>query len=305
MAYKKSYEKAYSNIKGMRYEDVLKGVSDIHIHMGPDVIPRRMTMWDIAKEARDAGMAAVVGKPFAYCNAPLATLTEIMVPGIRVFGGTMLDLAVGGYNPRAVEAGINLGAKFIWGPVFDAATTVKRRNEVKWYGKIGTVQEDVGLRPVDAKGNIKQEVKDIFELVAEAKDVVMATGHQYPDDCFKFIEAAKTAGIEHVVVTHPHGPVIGATIEDQKEMIKLGAMLEYVWCNATPFYDRQSPRVYFDAIKEFGAPNIVMSTDYGQPVNPSPVDGMRDFIITMMVMGVSQDEIDIMAKKNPAKLLGI
>ena len=305
MAYKRAYEKAYRSIKDIRYEDVLKGVIDIHIHMGPDVIPRRMDMWDIAKEARAAGMAAVVGKPFAYCNAPLAKLTEIMVPGIRVFGGTMLDLPVGGYNPRAVEAGIKLGSKIIWGPVFDSATTVKLRQKVSWYGVIGTVQEEVGLRPVDEKGQIRQEVKDIFELIAEAGDVVLGTGHQFPEDCFKFIEAAKGAGIQHVFVTHPHAPVIGATIEDQKEMIKLGALLEYVWCNATPYYDRTDPNEYVDAVKELGASNIIMSTDYGQPVNPSPVEGMRDYILTMMTKGITQEEIDIMCIKNPAMILGI
>ncbi len=305
MAYQRVYEKAYYNIKDLRFEDVLKGVSDIHIHMGPDIIPRRMDMWDIAKEARDAGMAAVVGKPFAYCNAPLAKLTEIMVPGIRVFGGTMLDLAVGGYNPRAVEAGIKLGAKFIWGPVFDAAPTVKKRDVVKWYGEIGTIVEKVGLRPVDGKGAITQEVRDILQLVAEAGDVVMATGHLFPEDCFKFIEAAKEAGIQYVLATHPHAPIIEATIDDQKEMIRLGAMLEYVWCNATPYYDRTNPDEYVEAMKELGVTNIVMSTDYGQPVNPSPVDGMRDYIVTMLVKGITQEEIDIMCRKNPAMLLGI
>jgi hypothetical protein len=305
MAYEKVYEKAYYEIKNERFDEVLRGVIDIHIHAGPDVIPRRMDIFEIAREARDRGMKAVVCKPFAYCNAPLAKAAEQLTPGIRVFGGLMLDLAVGGYNPRAVEAAIKLGSKFIWGPVFDSAITVKKSPKVRWYQELGTIKEKAGLRPVDEKGRIKEEVKDIFALIAEADDVIFATGHQFPEDTMKLIEAAKKAGIKKFVVTHPHAPVIGATIEEQREMVRLGAKLDYVWCNATPYYDRTDPAEYAEAMKAIGVRHIIMSTDFGQPVNPTPAEGMANYILTMMTKGITKAEIDIMCRKNPGELLGI
>jgi len=48
-----------------------------------------------------------------------------------------------------------------------------------------------------------------------------------------------------------------------------------------------------------------MATDFGQPYNPNPVDGMRQFIKVMMALGMSEQEVDIMTRKNPARLLGI
>lgn len=305
MAYEKPYEKAYQEIKNEKYEDVLRGVIDIHIHAGPDVIPRRQDIFEIAREARDRGMKAVVCKPFAYCNAPMAKVAEKLTPGIRVFGGLMLDLPVGGYNPRAVDAAIKLGSKFIWGPVFDSAITVQKSKKVTWYQEVGTIKEKVGLRPVDEKGRVKEEVKDIFGLIAEAGDVVFGTGHQFPEDTLKLIEVARKAGVKKFIVTHPHAPVIGATLDEQKEMIKLGAKLDYVWCNALPYYDRTDPKEYADSMKTLGPKNIIMSTDFGQPVNATPAQGMLNYILTMMTKGITKAEIDIMCRKNPSELLGI
>jgi imidazolonepropionase-like amidohydrolase len=54
-----------------------------------------------------------------------------------------------------------------------------------------------------------------------------------------------------------------------------------------------------------GAEKCIMSTDLGQIWNPPPVEGMRMFIVTLIKYGISEKEIILMAKKNPAKLLGL
>jgi hypothetical protein len=48
-----------------------------------------------------------------------------------------------------------------------------------------------------------------------------------------------------------------------------------------------------------------MSSDMGQPVNPLPREGFRMFVKTMLHLGVSQGDIDMMIRENPAKLLGL
>jgi predicted metal-dependent phosphotriesterase family hydrolase len=48
-----------------------------------------------------------------------------------------------------------------------------------------------------------------------------------------------------------------------------------------------------------------MATDFGQWRNPHPIEGMRHFIHLMMQMGITESEIDIMTKENPARLLGL
>jgi len=49
----------------------------------------------------------------------------------------------------------------------------------------------------------------------------------------------------------------------------------------------------------------VIATDFGQVFNPSPAEGLRMFILGLMNQGITREEIDIMARKNPAKLLGL
>jgi hypothetical protein len=43
----------------------------------------------------------------------------------------------------------------------------------------------------------------------------------------------------------------------------------------------------------------------GAARTPVPSEGMREFIIQLGKNGIKQEEIDLMAKKNPARLLGL
>jgi predicted metal-dependent phosphotriesterase family hydrolase len=49
----------------------------------------------------------------------------------------------------------------------------------------------------------------------------------------------------------------------------------------------------------------VISPDLGQYVNPLHTDGMRAFILGLRGQGISDAEIDLMARKNPARMLGL
>ena len=45
--------------------------------------------------------------------------------------------------------------------------------------------------------------------------------------------------------------------------------------------------------------------DLGQEGNPTHPDGLRDYIDALRAEGITDDEIDLMAKRNPARLLGL
>lgn len=62
---------------------------------------------------------------------------------------------------------------------------------------------------------------------------------------------------------------------------------------------------YVDAIRQVGAQNFVLSTDLGQAENPIHPMGYKVFAMELMQAGISADEIDVMARKNPARLLGL
>ncbi|MBN9276633.1 MAG: hypothetical protein J0I57_03235, partial [Hyphomicrobium sp.] len=59
------------------------------------------------------------------------------------------------------------------------------------------------------------------------------------------------------------------------------------------------------AVKEFGAGSVVVSTDLGQSANITHPDGIEVAIAAMKKEGISDGDIDTMMRKNPAKLLGI
>jgi hypothetical protein len=56
-------------------------------------------------------------------------------------------------------------------------------------------------------------------------------------------------------------------------------------------------------IREVGVTSSILTSDFGQPENPFPVDGLKSYIEQLIQLGLSGQEIDQMVRVNPAKLL--
>lgn len=121
----------------------------------------------------------------------------------------------------------------------------------------------------------------------------------------KLVEEAGSAGVEKIVVTHADLDTVGISPEDQRKLANMGAYIEYCFTPCMPLRQRLDPRKIASAIKEAGANRCIMASDLGQFQNPLPVEGMQMFIYMMMKCGVSESEIDVMLKRNPAKLLDL
>jgi hypothetical protein len=59
------------------------------------------------------------------------------------------------------------------------------------------------------------------------------------------------------------------------------------------------------SIREIGAKHCIMSTDFGYYGLSTPVEGLRQFIACMLDLGIRPEDIQLMVKTNPEKLLGI
>lgn len=288
--------------------EMLSGAVDMHLHPGPARTKRRLDFIEAARYARDVGMRALVYKPLEFPTMDRAYAAEKAVPGIRVFGGIALDYCVGGLNPEAVKAAILTGAKVIWMPIFDSLHTRKMSEKVRSYQS--EQKEKKGLTILTEAGQLLSEVKDILELIAEAGNVVLATSHLSPQESLVIIDEAKKTGIKNVVVTHPEAGIIDATEEQQKQMAEKGAYLNY--CYAQTFYagtlgepTKGLVKGVVNAIKTIGANHICLSTDLGNNLFPLPIEGLRLFITVLMALGIDQQEIDLMIRKNPAKILDL
>jgi hypothetical protein len=273
---------------------LLKGAIDLHIHTSPDVRERVVDDIEAAKQARDAGMRAIVLKCHDAITADRAYIARKVVPGIDVFGGVCLDLPVGGLNPYAIESAVKFTprlplTKIVWMPTFDAENWVLKRG---LKGK--------GI-PIVRNGNLVSDAREVLNAIARF-NLTLATGHLSVDEIKILITEAKNVGVKKIIVNHPHLDVINMTIEDQKEVAKMGAYLEhcFIVCHQCKY---TTPERVAEAIKAVGAEHCIMATDFGQATNPPPVEGMRMFISSMLALGISENEIEIMVKRNPARIL--
>jgi hypothetical protein len=281
-----------TNSAPLAIAQTLVGAVDVHAHADPDGTARSIDVIGLAKAAKSAGMRAIVIKNHYEPTASLAYLVRQEVPGIEVFGGISLDLTVGGVNPAAVEWMTKVKGGFgkvIWLPTFDSEAQVKLDKQSRPFA------------PVTREGKILPEVVRVIDLAA-AHELVLETGHSSPRESLMIIAEAKRRGVKHVLVTHamtnPGGPM---SLEEMQQAAKLGALLELVY---SPFSDDQL-RKEADAIRTIGASSFVISSDLGQPQNPLHTDGLLAVYKGLMARGISAADIEMMSRKNPARLLGL
>ena len=117
--------------------------------------------------------------------------------------------------------------------------------------------------------------------------------------------------MKHIVVTHANSSIWTMTPDQIKHCIDLGAYIEYcylpcLWGEGTkmPQYQRQSIEDFASFVR-IDPTRSFISTDLGQAVMPHPIEGMRDCIVKLQAAGVSQSDIDLLVRRNPAWLIGL
>src|SRR5262249_46325679 len=107
----------------------IRGLIDFHTHAAPDVFGRAVDDDELASLAAARQMEAVVFKNHVALTADRAWLARKHVPGIKIFGGIVLNRAVGGINPQAVEWMWRMQGghgRVVWFPTFDADNHVRQ-----------------------------------------------------------------------------------------------------------------------------------------------------------------------------------
>ncbi len=104
-----------------------------------------------------------------------------------------------------------------------------------------------------------------------------------------------------MIATHPASV---ATMDEQREMVSLGAHVEYTFLSCMPGQRRASPADLVSAVRELGIEHCVVTTGFGQWMNPPPAEGMRMAIAALLDAGMEPDEISTLVKVNPSQLIG-
>ena len=160
------------------------GAIDFHVHSAPDVFGRSVTDIEAATLAKRMGLRGIVLKNHVTSTADRAAIVREVVPGIEVFGGIVLNQAVGGVNPQAVEWMARMSGRYgkvVWLPTIDADQHLKTFHE-----------PGAGLK-VAVDGKVTAETEAVLKIIAREK-LVLCTGHVSPPEVLAVTRRAMELG---------------------------------------------------------------------------------------------------------------
>ncbi len=317
-------------------QQLLQGAIDIHVHATPHLpsSPRRLDPVQAAIQARDAGMQAIVLMDVFQMSNGVAWIVNRAVPDFRVYGGLILNTACGGLNPRAVKTAIGYGdgAKFVSFGAHSTFFQASREGRIvdgeftplmDLYPDFKREEVDRAIR-IPVEGPIGRDLEEILRLISDNPHVFMNTGHVSADEAIRLVDLSHEYGIKNVLVATAVTQI--ASTEQLQYMAGKGAFIEYTLgayshttsIPKTHYYleleyaaDEEtgevsgSLRKAAEQIQELGADHCIIATDFGGYTLPDPVEGLREFIASLLDLGIPADDVRKLAKSNPEKLLGL
>jgi hypothetical protein len=241
-------------------------------------------------------------------------------------GGLVLNRAVGGFNPDAVDALAEANKaradsasedrvrSVVWMPTVHAESHLRanRRRDYlpAWGADPARCREfppgsGLSIWPggLDEPGPLAPAVLAVLDRIA-AHDLVLATGHLSRGEVLALVEAAVAAGVRRIVVTHPFYQASALAVDDQVRLAEHPEVcLEYCWSNVE--LDRIPLDHYVDAIRAVGPSRALLSSDLGQPSTPRVADGLAAFHQSLVARGIAEDHVAEMMIATPHRLLGL
>ena len=294
-----------------RARELLRGAYDTHIHVSPDVVPRIVDDVTLARRFAALGMDGFTLKSHYTSTAERAAVVRAAVPGIQALGAIVLNRAVGGMNPLAVEVAAREGARTVWLPTVDSVNESHERDappgaKVPVWVKLQLELREQGIEippvpVVDDTGAVLPETRAVLERIAH-HGLLLATGHLGRDEIFAVVDAALEAGVNEIVITHPEFPAQSLSVEDQRALAGKGALLER--CMTTPHTGKIAWEKWIANIRAGGPEHSVLSTDLGQVFNPPVEDGMGIMVDRLLAAGFNDEEVQVMAVANTRRVAG-
>src|SRR3989344_3964404 len=180
-------------------QDIIKQAIDVHVHIGPEIIPRKYTVESLVDTERGK-IAGMILKNHFYPTMPFVT-SNTTKTNIKLYGGVVLNNAIGGLNEEAVYASALLSDKplMVWFPTINAKQFLDNSTyEIapEWVRqKNFRARNAKGIRPVPVMRNsrITNDVKKVLQMIKKV-DAVLATGHISWKESVVLIAAAQQIG---------------------------------------------------------------------------------------------------------------
>ena len=286
----------------------LSGAYDLHIHSAPSIYPRLISDEEAAQQAREFGLAGIMLKCHFESTVSRARLVNKLVPEVSTYGGVVLNSFVGGINPRTVETILEQGGKEIWLPTMDSAEHQRIFGSVGSYGLAsmdakGEERTSKGITLLDSSGELTKETRRVIELVRDYK-AILGTCHLSRAELRDVVSYAGEIEVK-TLITHPFFSVPNLNKKELKELIDLGGIAELLAITAfnLPTHHRPSLHLIKEAIEEIGPSKFVISSDGGQPFNPTPCEALRVYAESLFELGVPSNDLRTMMVENPERML--
>ncbi len=294
----------------------MKGCYDLHLHVGPEAIPRRYDAISAGEALCREGMGGAVLKSHYYSTVPFVQMA--WERGLsNVWGAVVLNHYVGGLNPFAVRGSLGMKAggeellRIVWMPTVHAEAHLKvqrghgGRYDVppEWTGGQVTGTPVDQVPPINVTDpELLPALKEILRIIS-GEGLILATGHLSKEEVFFLVPLARSMGVEKIILTHPAYETTRLSVEEIKGLTALGGVYAEQSYALMPI-DNLTPGEVAAYIRGVGPECTILSTDLGQKGRISSGEGMELFLSLMTKEGIPAADLETMAITNPAKLLG-
>lgn len=271
---------------------MLPGSYDVSFHTSPDVVTRKCTDTELGLRFSRLGLAGGVLMSHYTDTSARAVLMNQQFYGLHFVGGVALNRSLGGLNPAAVERCGQMGGRYVWFPTLEARNFQSFRHPA--------ADTSMYLTALDRDGRLLPEVREILDVAADF-GLVVGTGNLSTEEGMALARETGKRGIT-LVLTHADNPADRYTIAQQREAVKLGAMVEHAY--NTSFNHRVPFEEVVRQIKEVGCENVLLPTNFGQARSPYPDEGIEMYQEKLIKAGFTETELRQMFIENPSRLFG-
>ncbi len=284
--------------------DIICRSIDMHVHVGPEVIPRRYDPTTL-RMSETGLLAGAVLKNHFYSTVPAVNESQAFAE----YGAVVLNWAMGGLNAEAVRAAGYIAKRrfVVWLPTINAANFLaKSEYELapEWCSgqniqprKAADVQ---GISVLDENGRLTEAAKDVALAVSET-GAILATGHISEKESIAMADFALDCGVSAVIVTHPVYQRIAIPLASQRRLAAKGCYMEV--CYSMFSIDGISIKRLSTQIRNVGPDRTILSSDVGQLKSVSPSEALLIFCMLLVKEGIPVKWIETMLVTNPRNIL--
>jgi hypothetical protein len=291
------------------YDELLQDAIDLHCHVDLEFsktdLRKREPEWEWLPKAEKMGMRGVLLKSHWFPTAAVVPYIDRLYAGpTTLWSSTVLNPIAGGPELWAAESAAAMGARVIFLPTWgschdlDSGGGIILAHLKRMYPTFDPRQIQ-GARFLDEQGKLTARGHELVEL-CHTKGLTLATGHVSWQEAMAFTRACHERKYDRLIFTHP---MVHTPIDALRQAAEWGAWIELCWTNIQP--GRLDPSEAVKRVRAVGVNNVVVSTDYFRPAQPSPPELFRYCLGTLYDAGLNRDEIRTVAAHNPARALGL